>query len=97
VSYGEIFSGILQDQSRAFIVGETTLGNVETLSPFDLDDGSRLWLAHESFRPLNNPNSSWEETGIVPDLEVAADWDLYTVETDPAIQAALDYLDSQTE
>jgi C-terminal processing protease CtpA/Prc len=97
VSYGEVFSGILQDQSRAYIIGGTTLGNVEALSPYDMEDGSRLWLAHESFRPLNNPDSNWEKTGIIPDLEVTTDWDLYPVETDPAIQAALDYFDSQLD
>jgi len=31
VSYGEVFSGALQDMGRARIVGQRTLGHVETL------------------------------------------------------------------
>ena len=49
VSFGEIFSGILQEKGRAAILGETTSGNVEILYSYDLLDGSRLWLAQETF------------------------------------------------
>jgi C-terminal peptidase prc len=91
VSFGEIFSGILQDIGRAFIIGETTGGNVETLWGFDYEDGSRVWLARESFHPINNPEADWEQTGIVPDLEIPANWDEYNLDTDPAVQAAIRY------
>jgi len=91
VSFGEIFSGILQDIGRAYIIGETTGGNVETLWGFDYEDGSRVWLARESFRPINNPEVDWEQTGIVPDLEIRANWDEYSMDSDPAVQAAIRY------
>jgi C-terminal processing protease CtpA/Prc len=91
VSFGEIFSGVLQDIGRAYIIGETTGGNVETLWGFDYEDGSRVWLARESFRPINHPDVDWEETGIVPDLEIRANWDEYSIDTDPAVQAAIRY------
>ncbi len=93
VSYGEVFAGVLQDQGRAYLIGEPTYGNVETLWGYDFDDGSRAWIAHEAFRPAVNPDADWELTGIIPDLEVAVAWDMFTVETDPAVLAALDYFD----
>ena len=39
VSFGEIFSGTMRDIGRAQIVGQTTLGNVETLHGYDMPDG----------------------------------------------------------
>jgi carboxyl-terminal processing protease len=95
VSFGEISSGILQDTGRAYVIGETTEGNVELLLGYDFTDGSRAWIAHDTFHPLNHPEANWEQTGIVPDLSVPAAWDLYTLDTDPAVRAALDYLDTK--
>jgi C-terminal processing protease CtpA/Prc len=95
VSYGEIFSGILKDSARAYLIGETTDGNVETLWGYDFDDGSRAWIAHESFRPLNHPEENWEELGIVPDQVVTGNFYDYTLETDPVVLAALAHFDSQ--
>jgi C-terminal peptidase prc len=94
VSYGEIITGVLGDIGRAYLVGETSEGNVETLWGYDFEDGSRAWLAHESFRPLNNPGQNWEETGIIPDLVVPNQWDEATIETDPAILSSLDFFDN---
>jgi C-terminal peptidase prc len=94
-SYGEVFAGILKDQQRAYLIGETTEGNVETLWGYDFDDGSRAWLAHEFFRPYRNPEENWEETGVIPHLTVHTDWDEFTLEVDPAVQAALDYLEGK--
>ncbi|MGD2027684.1 MAG: S41 family peptidase [Anaerolineales bacterium] len=95
VSFGEIFSGILKDQGRATLIGETTDGNVEILWGYYFDDGSRAWIAHDTFKPVNNPDADWEHEGIVVDVEVPADWDEYTTETDPAIRAALEHFDRQ--
>ena len=94
VSFGEVFSGVLRDVGRAQIVGQTSLGNVEVLHGYDFPDGSRLWIAEESFDPAVS-DSNWEETGIIPDLEAIADWDTFTFETDPAITAALTLLGHQ--
>ncbi|MBI5944913.1 MAG: PDZ domain-containing protein [Chloroflexi bacterium] len=90
-SFGEIFSGILKDSGRAKIVGQTSLGNVETLHGYDFDDGSRIWIAAETFNPAVS-HANWEETGIVTDVEAHADWDTFTFENDPAIVAALSLL-----
>jgi carboxyl-terminal processing protease len=92
-SYGEVFSGILKDQGRAYLIGETTDGNVETLWGYDFEDGSRAWLAHESFRPVNHPGEDWEETGIIPHQTVTTNWDEVIPGDDPAVDAALEYLD----
>lgn len=94
-SYGEVFAGVLQDVGRAYLIGETTGGNVETLWGYDFEDGSRAWIAHESFRPLNHPQQNWEETGIIPDLTILANWDEYTTQSDPRVKAALEYFDQQ--
>jgi len=91
VSFGEIFSGVMQDIGRAKIVGQTTLGNVEILHGHNLSDGSRLWLAEERFIPLHS-QADWEKTGIVPDVQAFADWDTFSFETDPSVAAAVTLL-----
>jgi carboxyl-terminal processing protease len=92
-SFGEIFSGILHDLGRASLIGETTLGNIEILWEFRFRDGSRAFIAHDIFRPLNDPQANWEETGIIPDRTVESNWDEITMETDPVIRAALEHFD----
>jgi len=94
-SFGEIFAGILKDLDRAYLIGTTTEGNVEILWGYDLEDGSQLWLANETFRPQNNSDQNWERTGIIPDLEINGEFDEYTLETDPAVLAAIQYLVNQ--
>ncbi len=92
-SFGEIFSGILKDVSRAYIIGEKTEGNVEILSIFNFTDGSRAWIAQMTFRPVHHPDQVWEGIGITPDLTVISNWDEVTSENDPVIQAALAHFD----
>jgi C-terminal peptidase prc len=91
VSFGEIFSGILKDLGRAFLIGETTQGNVELLSVFNFSDASRLWIAAGTFRPLHHPDQIWEKVGVQPDLTVVSQWDQVTQANDPVIQAALQH------
>ena len=93
-SYGEIFAGVLKDQGRAKVTGETSLGNVEVLYGFNFDDGSQAWIASATFHPENS-DENWEETGIVTDLPAYAPWDTFTFETDPSIAAALTLLGHQ--
>jgi len=91
VSFGEIFSGILQDIGRAKVVGKTTDGNVELLHVYEFNDGSRIWIAEERFVPKVS-KANWEKDGIIPDVQAFADWDTFTFESDPAIAAALKLL-----
>lgn len=88
-SFGEVFAGILKDLGRAMIIGEQTSGNVELMRVYDFSDGSRAWIASATFRPLNHPEQDWEETGILPDILSASNWNEVTNETDPVIQEAL--------
>jgi len=94
VSFGEIFSGILQDIGRAKIAGQTTLGNVELLHPYSFDDGSRIWIAEEHFVPAVS-HADWEKDGIIPNVQAYADWDTFTFDNDPTIAAALKLLGVQ--
>ena len=87
-SFGEIFSGILQDQGRAKVVGKTSMGIVELLSGYNFDDGSLAWIARERFDPAHS-HANWEGRGIIPDVVAFADWDTFTFESDPAIAASL--------
>src|SRR5690606_37135556 len=68
-SFGEVFTGVLGDQGRATLVGETTDGNIETLWGYDFPDGSVAWIAHDTFRPVNDPDADWEISGIIPDCQ----------------------------
>lgn len=91
VSYGEVFAGVLQDIGRAKIVGQTTRGNVETLRGYSFKDGSRVWIAAESFEPARS-RLGWEKRGVKPDVEAYADWDTFTFENDPAVAASVKLL-----
>ena len=90
-SFGEIFSGIMQDIGRAKVVGQTTPGNVEILESHVFSDGSRLWLAQARFVELHS-TADWEKTGIVPDVTAYAGWDTFTFANDPSIAAAVKLL-----
>jgi C-terminal peptidase prc len=92
ISNGEVFTGILQDSGRAKVIGQTTAGNVETLDQTTFDDGSRLWLASESFAPVGLEAGAWEGVGIEPDVTVPARWDLFTEANDPALAQAIELL-----
>lgn len=89
-SYAEVLAGTLSAEGRAVLIGETSQGNVETLTGYELEDGSKLWLAHETFVPRADPGAGWERSGVVPDVVVASAWEEFTFETDPAIEAALE-------
>ncbi len=91
-SAGELLSGILKNQGRAQVAGQTTLGNVETLWGYDFEDGSRAWIAHETFEPVDQPNALWEQTGIEADAHAPTRWDLFDEATDPALAAAVEIL-----
>jgi C-terminal peptidase prc len=92
-SYGEVFAGVLKDIDRAYIIGEKTEGNIETLWGYNFKDGSRAWIAHDTFSPLNHPEQDWETNGIIPDKIVEVKWEAFSLEDDPAIFAASDHID----
>ncbi len=95
VSFAEIFAGVMKDSGRAKVVGQTSLGNVELLLPYDYQDGSLMWLATETFKSAFSTETNWERDGIIPDVEAHATWDSFIFETDPAIAASLQLLGHQ--
>ena len=96
VSYGEIFSGLLQVTGRATLMGQTTLGNVETIWGYDMPDGSRAWIARETFRPAGDQEANWEQSGIQPDIPVAGEWEEFKLEDDPVVEAAMQFVVGQS-
>jgi carboxyl-terminal processing protease len=92
VSYGETMSGVLQVAGRAQIVGGPTAGNVEVLSSYTFEDGSRAWIANFTFEPNGLSPGVWEGKGIPIDASVPTRWDLFTEATDPAVAKAIELL-----
>lgn len=89
-SFAEVLAGVLQSRGRAALIGQHTAGNIETLLSHEFEDGSRLWLAEETFRLPDG--SGWEGRGLEPDVYVDKNWDEYTVDDDPVLAAALEHL-----
>ena len=87
-SYAEVFAAALQYKGRAVLIGQRTAGNIETLHSHEFEDGSRLWLAEESFRLPSG--KSWEGVGLEPDMTIDAQWHEYSEETDPVLGAAME-------
>jgi carboxyl-terminal processing protease len=89
-SASEILAGALQDTERATLIGETTLGKgtVQTWSPLINGGGIRLTIAR-----WLTPSRRWiHENGVSPDLEIEWTPEAFEDETDPQLQAAVDYL-----
>ncbi len=89
MSFGEVMSGVLHDSGRATVIGQTSQGNVETIMIFNYPNGSRAWIAHDTFQYPSEEPGLWEDTGIIPDIEAPSRWDLFTEATDPALAAAV--------
>ncbi|MCS6847926.1 MAG: S41 family peptidase [Anaerolineae bacterium] len=92
-SFAEVLAGVLQAAGRATLVGQRTAGNIEILLSHDFEDGSRLWLAEETFRLLNG--AIWEGEGLTPNVLIPLGWDEYTAEDDPVLAAALRQFESR--
>ncbi len=86
-SYAEVFAGSLRHKGRAALIGQRSGGNVETLNAHFFEDGSMVWLAEETFQLPDG--TAWEGKGIEPDVKIERNWDEFTAENDPAIQAAI--------
>lgn len=89
-SFAEVFSGSLQFNKRAIIVGEPSAGNIETLRQHAFEDGSVMWLAEQSFKLPNGSN--WENKGLTPNIAISKPWDEYTSDNDPVIAASVEAL-----
>jgi len=67
-SASEILSGALQDNQRAKLVGQTTLGTGTVLQPFTLSDGSLLRLGVTNW--LTPKLALIKDQGIKPDVKI---------------------------
>ncbi len=91
-SMGERFAGFLHDnqRSQALTIGTTTHANIEEITPFNLADGSILYLATDTIWPISG---DWEETGVPIDIPVSFDWQhLGDPNLDAALQTAIQQL-----
>lgn len=89
-SAAEMFAAGMQFRGRAQVIGTPSAGNTENLIGYDLDDGSRFWLAELIFRLPDG--SILEGQGVQPDRVVEVEWWRYAFEDDPQIQAAVEEL-----
>ncbi len=83
----EILAASLQAGKRATLIGETTPGSIENTSSFYLPDGSRAFIETTSFRLSDG--TDFGNTGITPNVQVAAGWDAVLPNADPVLDAAI--------
>lgn len=86
-SAAEMFTSGLRSLRGATIVGETTAGNTENLYPYNLADGSTLWLAELLFRQTDG--TYIDDIGVLPDVVVDAEWGSFKPANDPFILQAI--------
>ena len=97
-SASEVFSGALQDNGVAKLVGTKTFGKGIVQTIFSLDDGTAIKMTTSKYYTPKGRNI--HKTGLDPDIEVKLDESTIAggnVEfaIDNQIQAALDYLDGK--
>ena len=89
----EIFAASLQMQKRAIVLGETTVGSIESSTSFYLPDGSEIFIQSTSFVLPNGDDIGTQ--GVVPDVPIKAGWDEILPNRDPVLDQAIEYLDKQ--
>jgi carboxyl-terminal processing protease len=92
--FPEILAAGLKMHKRAIVVGEPTLGAVETTSPYYLPDGSIAFIETTSFVLPNGEEVG--TAGVTPDISVDAGWDQVLPNQDPVLDRAIEYLDKQS-
>lgn len=92
-SAAEIMAGAIKDHERGILIGENTFGKGSVQELSDFGDGSslRVTVAHW-FTPKGQ---SINERGVAPDKVVEFDEAKLTVDEDPILKKALEYLNSK--
>jgi carboxyl-terminal processing protease len=67
-SAAEIFAGAIQDAQRGPVIGERSFGTGTVLTPFNLDDGSQIYLGTSQW--LTPAGRVIRRAGIQPDVSV---------------------------
>jgi carboxyl-terminal processing protease len=82
----EVFAAALQSVERGYVMGMPTPGEIETMAPYPLPDGSTLAVATLSYRDqLGNEIGL---TGVIPDLLIEVDWGDVNNNNDILVQTA---------
>ena len=89
-SASEIVAGALQDYGVATIIGRQTFGKGSVQTLIDLNDGSSIKITIAKW--LTPKGRSINDEGVMPDYEVDLSRENYEEETDPQMEAAVDYL-----
>jgi carboxyl-terminal processing protease len=89
-SASEIVAGALQDTGRARLIGTTTYGKGSVQLPHTLSDGSIMRITIARWHTPND--RTIDGTGLTPDHVVEMPEDGGDSESDPQLQAAIDYL-----
>ncbi|MBN2087099.1 S41 family peptidase [Candidatus Peregrinibacteria bacterium] len=89
-SASEIVAGAIQDNGRGYIIGETSFGKGTVQEVENLIGGASLRVTVAKWFTPNDNNIS--EVGITPDLIVERTPEDYENNTDPQMDAAMEYL-----
>lgn len=88
-SASEVVAGALRDRGRAVLVGRPSYGKGSVQHVYNMPDGSQLHVTVAAwFTPNDTPIQG---QGLTPDIEVSPDG-TEAESSDPALEAALDYL-----
>ena len=89
-SASEIFAGALHDYGIAKLVGQTSFGKGSVQQLFDVTEDSSLKVTIARWLTPNRMSIS--ASGITPDIEVAYTKEDREAESDPQLEAAVEYL-----
>lgn len=99
-SASEVFSGAMQDEGKAKLIGTTTFGKGIVQTIFDLEDGSALKMTTSKYFTPKGRNI--HGTGLEPDIVVELDKNTLQQKDasgkekpDNQMQAAIDYLQGE--
>ncbi|HBK84395.1 MAG TPA: hypothetical protein DDZ53_00005, partial [Firmicutes bacterium] len=67
-SASEVVAGALQDHERAVLLGEVSFGKGTVQVPYQMTDGSRLWITQ--YRYLTPAGRDINKKGLTPDVSI---------------------------
>ncbi len=89
-SASEIVAGAIKDRDRGILIGTNTFGKGSVQLVHDLSDGSQLRITYGAWYTPDEIDLNGK--GIEPDIEVELPEDFTTLEQDPWLGVALDYI-----